>query len=153
MKTVLIILLVLIVLAFVMIYMQNSREPSLGHNQGRLTPLSSKPNAVSTQADDVARRVAPWPFKADREQTMSAILTAVKEYGGAEVVKQEDDYLYVVFTTDLMKFHDDAEFYLDEDAREVHFRSSSRAGYSDRGLNRQRYERLTALYEQAQGGM
>lgn len=34
MKTVLIILLVLIVLAFVMIYMQNSRAPSLGHNQG-----------------------------------------------------------------------------------------------------------------------
>ncbi|HET8903928.1 MAG TPA: DUF1499 domain-containing protein [Saccharospirillum sp.] len=150
MKTVLIILLVLIVLAFVMIYMQNSRAPSLGHNQGRLKPLSGKPNAVSTQADDVARRVAPWPFKADREQTMAAILTAVKEYGGAEVVKQEDDYLYVVFTTDLMKFHDDAEFYLDEDAREVHFRSASRAGYSDRGLNRQRYERLTALYEQAQ---
>ena len=81
---------------------------------------------------------------------MAAILTAVKSYGGAEVIKQEADYLYVVFTTDLMKFHDDAEFYLDADAREVHFRSSSRAGYSDRGLNRQRYEKLTTLYQQIQ---
>ncbi|WP_028670068.1 DUF1499 domain-containing protein [Saccharospirillum impatiens] len=150
MKTLLIILAVLIVLAFVMIYVQNSRAPSLGHSQGRLKPLSGKPNAVSTQAEDVAKRVAPWPLKADQEQTMSAIVSAVKAYGGAEVIEQKADYLYVVFTTDLMKFHDDAEFYLDTDAGEVHFRSSSRAGYSDRGLNRQRHERLTELYQQAQ---
>lgn len=150
MKTFFIILAVLIVLAFIMIYVQNSRTPALGHNQGRLNPLSSKPNAVSTQAEDVARRVAPWPLKADQEETMSAILAAVKSYGGATVMEQKAEYLYVVFTTDLMKFHDDAEFYLDTDAREVHFRSSSRAGYSDGGLNRQRYERLTALYQQIQ---
>lgn len=150
MKTFFIILAVLIALAFIMIYVQNSRAPALGHSQGRLKPLSSKPNAVSTQADDVAKRVAPWPFKADQEATMAAILTAVKSYGGAEVIKQEADYLYVVFTTDLMKFHDDVEFYLDADAREVHFRSSSRAGYSDRGLNRQRHEKLTTLYQQIQ---
>ncbi|MEX0623780.1 DUF1499 domain-containing protein [Saccharospirillum sp.] len=151
MKTFFIILAVLIVLAFVMIYVQNSRAPTLGHSQGRLKPLSSKPNAVSTQAEDVAKRVAPWPFKADQEKTMAAILATVKGYGGAEVISQEADYLYVVFTTEQMKFHDDAEFYLDADAREVHFRSASRAGYSDRGLNRQRHERLTALYKEAQG--
>lgn len=151
MKTFFIIPALLIVLAFVMIYVQNSRAPTLGHNQGRLKPLSSKPNAVSTQAEDVAKRVAPWPFKADQEKTMSAILAAVKGYGGAEVISQEADYLYVVFTTEQMKFHDDAEFYLDADAREVHFRSASRAGYSDRGLNRQRHERLTALYKEAHG--
>lgn len=150
MKTIFIVLAVLIVLAFVTIYVQNSRAPGLGHSQGRLKPLSNKPNAVSTQADDVAKRVAPWPFKADQEKTMAAILEAVEGYGGAEVVEQKADYLYVVFTTDLMKFHDDAEFYLDSDAREVHFRSSSRAGYSDRGLNRQRYEKLTALYQHIQ---
>jgi uncharacterized protein (DUF1499 family) len=151
MKTLFIILAIVIVLAFVMMYVQNSRAPSLGHDQGRLKPLSKKPNNVSTQAEDVARRVAPWPFKADHQATMAAILEAVKGYGGAKVITQEEDYLYVVFTTDLMKFNDDAEFYLDSDAREVHFRSSSRAGYSDRGLNRKRYERLTTLYKQAEG--
>lgn len=150
MKTFFIILAVLIVLAFIMIYVQNSRAPALGHSQGRLQPLSSKPNGVSTQADDAAKRVAPWPFKADREKTMAAIVAAVNGYGGVEVVKQETDYLYVVFITDLMKFRDDAEFYLDSDARQVHFRSASRAGYSDAGLNRQRHEKLTTLYQQIQ---
>jgi len=151
MKTFFIVLAIVIVLAFVMMYVQNSRAPSLGHNQGRLKPLSNKPNSVSTQADDATRRVAPWPFKADERTTVAAILEAVKGYGGAQVIEQEEDYLYVVFTTDLMKFKDDAEFYLDADTREVHFRSSSRAGYSDGGLNRKRHERLTTLYNQAEG--
>jgi uncharacterized protein (DUF1499 family) len=151
MKTLFIIVAVLIALAFIAIYVQNSRAPSLGHNQGSLKPLSGKPNAVSTQAEDVGLRVAPWSFKADQQATMAAIIEAVKGYGGAGIIKQEADYLYVVFTTDLMKFHDDAEFYLDTDTKEVHFRSASRAGYSDQGLNRRRYERLTTLYQQTQG--
>jgi uncharacterized protein (DUF1499 family) len=46
-----------------------------------------------------------------------------------------------------MKYHDDVEFYIDSIAQQVHFRSASRAGYSDRGLNRQRYEALAMSYE------
>lgn len=149
MKIILLIVLVLVVLAFGLIYLQNSRAPELGHDKGQLKPLGPKPNSVSTQTEVAAKKVEPWPFKSSREATMEAILQAVNEYGGAEVVTSEDNYLYVTFTTPLMKFHDDAEFYLDESEQLVHFRSSSRAGYSDRGLNRQRYNRLTELYRAA----
>ena len=77
---------------------------------------------------------------------MNAIKQVVATYGGADIKKETTDYLYVVFTTSGLKFHDDAEFWLDTENRQVHFRSSSRAGYSDMGLNRKRYDALTELY-------
>lgn len=153
MKIVLIVLsvvLVLIALNILLIIVQNNKVPALGHDNGQLQPLGKKPNAVSTQADDEQRRVQPWPFKSDAAATRTAILEAVQGYGGAEVITEQDDYIYVVFTTAKMHFHDDAEFYLDSATGQVHFRSASRAGYSDMGLNRQRYQQLTQLYNQAE---
>lgn len=149
MKIVLIVLAALIVLNVVRLVVQNTRAPVLGHDNGILKPLSKKPNAVSTQAEDIDKRVAPWPFKDSLEETVKAIESAVAEYGGAELKRRDDHYLYYVFTTPTMHFHDDVEFYLNEDERSVHFRSASRAGYSDLGLNRKRYERLKELYDRA----
>lgn len=149
MKILMIIALVLITLvavAFGFIYWQNGQVPTLGHNGGQLTPLSDNPNGVTTQTDDAEKEVDPWPFKADRAATMQAIKDALAAHGGAEIVREEEDYLRVVFVTPKMRFRDDAEFYLDEMTRQVHFRSESRAGKSDLGLNRQRHEQLTTLY-------
>ncbi len=151
MKILIIVLLVIVALVaagFGFIYWQNSQVPQLGHTGGQLAPLGGNPNGVSTQASDADAVVDPWPFKADQTTTMQAIKQAVATYSGAEaeLVQEEADYLRVVFVTRTMRFRDDAEFYLNADTREVHFRSASRAGKSDMGLNRQRHERLTELY-------
>lgn len=143
-----IIIAVIIAAAFSYIYYQNRQVPGLGVEKGKLKPLSNKPNCISSQTDLSEKLVDPLVFKENREKTMKAILESVAAYGGAEVILQEDDYLYVVFTTPMMKFHDDVEFYLDTKAKLVHFRSSSRAGYSDQGLNRRRYEELVQFYMQ-----
>jgi uncharacterized protein (DUF1499 family) len=134
MKILVIVLLIIVSLvaaAFGFIYWQNSQTPELGHTDGLLTPL-----------------ILPWQFKADQAMTMQSIKDALADYDGAEteIVREDADYLRVVFVTPTMRFRDDAEFYLNADTREVHFRSASRAGKSDLGLNRQRYERLTELY-------
>jgi len=151
MKILVIVLLVIVTLvaaAFGFIYWQNSKAPELGHTDGLLTPLSGNPNGVSTQTADVAALILPWQFKADQATTMQSIKNALADYDRAktEIVREGADYLRVVFVTPTMRFRDDAEFYLNADTREVHFRSASRAGKSDLGLNRQRYERLTELY-------
>ena len=143
---VVVVLLALVAAAFGYIYWQNSQVPTLGHDHGQLTPLSNNPNGVSTQAADPKKAVDPWPFKADRAATMEAIKDALAAYGGAETVREEADYLRVVFVTPTMGFRDDAEFYLDEENRLVHFRSASRAGKSDMGLNRERQIALTGFY-------
>ncbi len=139
----------LIVLNFMVIFMQNRRVPSLGVVNGRLTPLSKKPNGVSTQASDDTKKVETWPLKDSLSTTMKGIESAINSYGGARIIEQTDNYLYAVFTTKSMKFNDDVEFWIDEKNKEVHFRSSSRAGYSDMGLNRKRFEELKKAYNQS----
>jgi uncharacterized protein (DUF1499 family) len=59
---------------------------------------------------------------------------------GAEIVKREPGYLYVQFTTRLMKYVDDAEFWFDPDKQVIQVRSASRLGKSDLGVNRERIE-------------
>lgn len=142
----LIVLAVFIALNFGRIYYQNGQVPVLGVENGELKPISSKPNNVSTQAEDPEKNVATLPMKSTVEETIAAIKAALNEYGGAEIQQEQSDYIYAIFTTNLMKYRDDAEFWIDTENREVHFRSASRAGYSDMGLNRKRYEALTELY-------
>ena len=134
----------LIALAFT-IY-SNLHAPTLGVTKGKFQPLSSRPNGVSTQATDPGKLVDPFPFKADTAQTMQAIKRALQSYGNYEIQDESSGYLRVVFITPTARFRDDAEFWLDDSKREVQFRSQSRLGYSDMGLNRARYEALRKSY-------
>ncbi|NNC55805.1 MAG: DUF1499 domain-containing protein, partial [Pseudomonadales bacterium] len=92
------------------------------------------------------KRVDAMPMKNTLEDTRAAIFSAIENYGGAKILVDKPRYIYAVFTTPLMKFNDDVEFYIDTSKSLVHFRSASRAGYSDRGLNRERYEALDERY-------
>jgi uncharacterized protein (DUF1499 family) len=58
------------------------------------------------------------------------------------VVEARADYLRATFTTRLMKFTDDVEFWLDPAAGVVQVRSASRLGRKDFGTNRARVEAL-----------
>lgn len=148
-KKTLLVLLVLVVAAIVSLYVQNNRVPELGVVDGKLKPLSSKPNCVSTQAEDESKRVATLAMKKDLESTRNAIFAAIESFGGAEIQTTTEDYIYAVFVTPTVKYRDDVEFWIDTQAKEVHYRSSSRAGYGDGGLNRQRYNALAAAYNQS----
>lgn len=142
------ILIVIVVFIFVTrLVMQNITIPShLGHKDGLLAPMSDKPNAVSSQTDIIDKRVDPLHYKADAEQTKHAVLNALATMGSNEIQVQQSHYIYSVFTTPKLHFHDDVEILLDEQNQQVHFRSQSRAGHSDLGVNRQRYDQFKALY-------
>jgi uncharacterized protein (DUF1499 family) len=62
------------------------------------------------------------------------------------IQEESETYIHVVAVTPLMRYRDDVEFFFDEDASLIHFRSASRVGYSDKGLNRQRYEAIAKAY-------
>lgn len=148
MKIVLILVVLVLLSGCGFLFWQNSQVPELGHVNGQLKPLSANPNGVSTHTDDPSKQVAPWPFKEDLATTMAAIRHTLNQVEGAEIVEDQSNYLRVVFVTPLMRYRDDAEFYLDEASQQVHFRSASRAGKSDLGLNRERFDKLTAIYNQ-----
>lgn len=146
--TVRLVLLLTIAVAVVVIVLRNTRIPdTVGIHQGRLAPLPSTPNAVSSQTDDSKRHVAPLPFSGSLEQSRAALLEAIRSYPGTVRIETETpSYIHCVFTTDILRFRDDVEFLLDGQNRLIHFRSASRVGYSDLGANRRRYETLAGLY-------
>jgi len=62
----------------------------------------------------------------------------------ARLVTESENYLHYEFTSLLFRFVDDGEFLLDSESNVIHFRSSSRVGYSDVGANRKRIETIRA---------
>jgi len=147
MKIVALTVLVLIVAFAALLTFQNLKVPThLGLKDGQLAPMPTKPNAVSSQTDVADKKVEPLPFKATPEETVGVVNAVLAQLGGNEIQVQESHYIYSVFTTPKMRYHDDVEIYLDNEAQLVHFRSQSRAGHSDMGVNRKRYDAFRALY-------
>jgi uncharacterized protein (DUF1499 family) len=123
----------------------------LGVREGRLKPPSTTPNSVSSQAGLYPEhpqlayaRIEPLPMQGDARQTMARLQSVVGAMPGARIVEQKDDYLYAQFTTPLMRYVDDVEFWLDPAAQVVQVRSASRLGHGDLGLNRKRVEQIRA---------
>jgi len=127
---------------FVILLVQNKRTPSLGLQNGQLRVLGPKPNAVSSQTDRQDRYVPPIPIpgKLGGDDVMHKIHACLSSMEGCAIKVEEDRYLRCVFTTPVLHFHDDVEIFVDDDVKEVHFRSASRCGYSDLGVNRKRYK-------------
>ena len=147
MKIAAFILLALVIAFGALLTFQNLKTPThLGVKDGKLAPMPSKPNAVSSQTDVADKKVEALPFKNSPEATLAQVQSVLSTMGGNEIQTQQSNYIYTVFTTPLMRYHDDVEVYLDEDAELVHFRSQSRAGHSDLGVNRKRYEAFRELY-------
>lgn len=123
----------------------------LGVRNGKLKPPSATDNSVSSQAslytDNPQRQtaqIAPLPLRGDGPMTLTKIKAVVEAMAGAKVVKSDADYLYAQYTTPLMKFVDDAEFWYDPAAQMIQVRSASRVGEGDMGVNRKRIEAVRA---------
>lgn len=118
-----------------------------GVKDGKFQELPSTPNGVSTQTSQKKKLVEPLPYIGTREASyakIKATLAALPD--NIKVQKQEDNYLYVIFISDGMKFKDDVEFYFDDAKQQIEFRSNSRIGYADMGVNQKRYDAIRKGY-------
>lgn len=130
---------------------QSSAPADLGVHGGKLKPPSATDNSVSSQAalypdhpQHQAAQIAPLPLRGDGPATIARIKAVVMTMAGAKLVRSETDYLYAQYTTPLMKFVDDVEFWYDPAAQAIQVRSASRIGKGDMGLNRRRIEAVRA---------
>ena len=70
----------------------------------------------------------------------------------SRIVTSDQRYLHAEFRSLWLGFVDDVEFLADETQDLLHFRSASRVGYSDLGVNRTRLEEITRQHQDGQGG-
>jgi uncharacterized protein (DUF1499 family) len=127
-----------------------SHQPgNLGATDGRLTPCPSSPNCVCSQAADPGHAIEPVAFTgkpADAWARVKAILMALPR---VRIVTESETYLHAEFTSQVFRYVDDVELLLDEEKGVIHFRSASRAGHSDLGVNRKRMEAIREAFNKA----
>jgi len=148
---VIVVLVVALALAGQLGLLRGRMPNDLGARDGRLKPPSMTPNSVSSQAllypehpmRDYAR-VEPFVLQGSGPQTIERIRRVVETMTGAKVVQANSGYLYAQFTSRMLKFVDDVEFWFDPQAGVIQVRSASRLGRKDFGVNRARIEAIRA---------
>lgn len=128
----------------------SARRPSnLGVRDGRLASCPETPNCVSTQADDQVHWIAPVEVADHLADPVALVAEIIASMPGGSVIEQRNDYLRAEFCSALFRFRDDVEFLLEADGRRLHFRSASRVGHSDLGVNRARMEEFRRRWKSA----
>ncbi|MBX3236437.1 MAG: DUF1499 domain-containing protein [Nitrospiraceae bacterium] len=112
-----------------------------------LSPCPDKPNCVSTAAQEERHAIAPFRYRKSRAEAKEALKAAIAGLPRTKLVEEDDAYLHYEFTSLLLRFVDDVEFLFDEDGKTIQFRSASRVGYGDLGVNRRRMEDIRSLLD------
>lgn len=118
-------------------------------SQRQLPPCPSSPNCVSTLAPDNDERhaIAPYRYRKSRAEAKEALKAAIATLPRTKLIEEDEAYLHYEFTSRLLRFVDDVEFVFDAETKSIHFRSASRIGYGDHGVNRGRMEEIRSLVE------
>ncbi len=122
------------------------RPTYLGVKEGKLAPCPASPNCVCSQSPPSDRQhyIEPFTYTGNPAEALTKLKSAIDSMARTKIITQSDHYLYAEFTTPLMGYVDDVEFYLDSQAQVIHVRSASRLGKSDLGVNRKRLEEIRA---------
>jgi uncharacterized protein (DUF1499 family) len=114
-------------------------------NPRTLAPCPLSPNCVSTQAADKDHAIAPFRYRKSRAEAKEVLKEVIRSLPRTNLVEEDESYLHYEFTSLVLRFVDDVEFLFDDETKTIHFRSASRTGYGDLGVNRKRMEQVRTL--------
>ena len=129
-----------ILLIFVLILLMNcsGTRPTF---IGQFSTCPDKPNCVSSKSPVNLHKIAPIIHQGTSQDAREKILEIIKSMPRTKISVDKNNFIHVEFTSKIFRFVDDVEFYFDEPGM-IHFRSASRVGHSDMGVNRQRMEEI-----------
>ncbi len=112
-----------------------------GELDERMAPCPSSPNCISSGDSETPA----WKLTDSASAVWPQIVEAVNGLARTKIVTEDGYYLHAESTSKLFGFVDDLELAIDEQDGSLEFRSASRLGYSDLGVNQQR---ITQLYDE-----
>lgn len=122
------------------------RPENLGVVDGRLADCPATPNCVCTQGGNPEQQMPPIAFTGDPSAAVVRLQAVLHALPRTKIVTVKDNYLHAECTSAIFQFVDDVEFLIDPEQRVIHFRSASRAGRSDMGVNRERMEAIRKAF-------
>lgn len=113
-----------------------------------LRSCGSRRNCARDSPRGTDASLHPIPFRAPIEQVVRVMTDALTAESRTRIVVEGKRYLRAEARSALFRFVDDVELLADEHAGLIHFRSSSRIGRRDFGVNRRRLQRITTRIRQ-----
>lgn len=140
-------LIIVLIIGLCIYFVLNNRLPEgLGVTNGLLKPCPTSPNCVSTQVQpETTHYVEPIVYSGERKATQLKIESFMLTDSNVRVVSSVLGYVHFEAKSKLIGYIDDVEFYLPEADSVVHFRSASRVGRSDFGVNKERFNQIKSL--------
>lgn len=121
----------------------------LGVTDGQLKSCPDTPNCVCsyTPADDKEHAIAPFTYTGSAKEAIDKLKQIIEGMERSKINSVSDDYLYAEFSSKLMGFVDDVEFYAPPGENVIHTRTAARLGKSDLGVNRKRTEEIRQQFQ------
>jgi uncharacterized protein (DUF1499 family) len=121
-----------------------TRPTNLGVKNGKLLACpTDKPNCVLSQAEPSdSHYIAPFKYNTDLPSAFAELKSVIEKQERAKIINVSDNYLNAEFTSRIMGYVDDVEFYFEDNTKTIHVRSASRLGTKDFGVNRKRIESI-----------
>ena len=113
---------------------------------GVFSDCPEKPNCVSTKNSNRKDYIYPFKYKGSRSEAKRILILAVKSFGSSRIKNEQEIFIHVEFISEVFGFVDDVEFYFNKPGI-IDFRSASRIGYSDLGVNRNRMEAVRKKFD------
>lgn len=111
---------------------------------GQLQPCAARPNCVTTETSFARHAMPLVPFSDAPDAAQARARAALLAEPRLRIVSERPGYLHAESATRVFRFIDDVEIVVDADERVFRFRSASRRGNHDGGVNRKRMQRVSA---------
>lgn len=129
------------------LHFEGNVPTNLGVTDGKLLNCPPSPNCVVSEDSDETHYIAPLSYEGDRTQAFNSFIKILSVVPDTKIVEQKEDYIRTESRSKIMGFVDDAEFYFPSDKKVIYWRSASRLGESDLGVNRRRLEQIRLAFE------
>lgn len=127
-----------------------SRRPdNLGVHDGRLADCPATSNCAGSTCTRDDCRMRPLTFQGSPQSAREKLIGIVQALPRTVIVSADDCYIHAECKSALFRFVDDVEFLIEPEQGTIQFRSASRVGKSDLGVNRRRMETIQTAWEKS----
>ncbi|NJB87170.1 uncharacterized protein (DUF1499 family) [Lewinella marina] len=112
----------------------------------QLPPCPETPNCVSTQTLQPRKQREPIPFTGSVDAAREKLKRVIDNMPRTTLIEEDGNYLHYTFQTWPIPYLDDVEFLISPEEGVIHYRSASRVGHSDLGVNSRRMKKVVKAY-------
>jgi uncharacterized protein (DUF1499 family) len=114
--------------------------------QGVLNDCGARTNCVASGTGSGFSGESALTFSDDQNLAKARLIALIRADGG-EIRIEMDNYVGAVYRSTVFAFPDDVEFQFDEVGKTISWRSASRLGQGDMGVNADRMKRITSKWK------